>query len=156
MPITIPAGLTKSLLPLADLTPWKQRIAIGVIAMVSHTAIDYWSPFIKEKETREYAAIRSLIKMFITMTSGVLSRIAGQKLGEFLVKYDKMPLPAGMDKAKFAGAVGSVLSIYCALISVPLIEMPIISNAVTYVMDKFIKKKSANVSTNLKKVNLNA
>lgn len=153
MSIQISPKVAKALMPLAEMKTWQQRLTIGAIAVFSHPLIDYYSPFIKDEETKKYAAIRSAIKVTIQATTGVLGRLLGQKLGEVLVNSGKIAVPAGLDKNMFPKAVGNILSIYCAFASIPLIEMPFINKLLTFVMDKYVKPKNAN---NEKKVNVNA
>lgn len=152
MVINIPQSMTNVIMPLGKISAWQQRMIIGATALATQPLIDYYS--IKDPETKKYAAIRTTIKVAIQCATGVFGRLLGQKVGETLVKAGKIKIPAGIDAAIFPKAVGNICSIYCAFMSIPLIEMPYINKLLTVITDKFLKPKKADA--NQKKVNVNA
>lgn len=156
MVVTINPAATQQIIKMANMSPTAQRLIIGATGLISHTTIDALNPYV-DKETRKYAAVRSAVKMFICTVSGVLTRMVGQKLGEYVVKTGKVQIPAGLEKAAFASSVGKVFAIVGAVASIFLIDVPFINKLLNLVMNKFVKKgQKESVANETKKVNYNA
>lgn len=156
MVIKIGPGTTQQLIRLADISPTAQRLVIGATGLLSQTTIDALNPYVDAK-TRKYSAVRTAVKMVICTASGLLTRVVGQKLGEFMVNTGKIAVPQGVPKAVFSSSIGKVFAILGATASIFLIDVPFINKILNVVMNKFFKNKdSGDVVTNKKQVNVNA
>lgn len=131
---------TRQIIQLANLSPSKQRLVIGATAIVTHTSIDAFNPLVDE-DTRKYSAARSAIKALVTMTSGVITREIGQKIGEYAVNAGKITPPPGIEKAAFASSLGRVFAITGAVISIFLIDVPFINRFLNLTMNKMFNKE---------------
>src|SRR5437868_4937188 len=62
-----------------------QSLAIGLTGLALPPTIDYYNGQV-DKETRQYSAIKTAVKVAITVFNGVLTRFAAEKVGIALAK----------------------------------------------------------------------
>lgn len=148
-------GMTNQVIKLAKMNLIFQRVFVGLTALATIPFIDYFINPGADEQTRKYASVRSAIKITICTLSGVLMRWGGGKLGNYLVKSNKVPFPIAekITEKDFIKRVSNIFMMYGAIASVFLLDIPFINKILNMVIDKYFKKPDANgTTTNAKKV----
>lgn len=144
MKIQLGEKTTKNISKISTINGWQNRTVYGVSALLAQPFFDYKNPSV-DKETRKYSLTKTLIKIIVGTSVGLLSRVPFQKLGENLYekglfKSENFALEK-IDKARFKSCVGNVFSIIGAVLAMFSIDI-IISNFLMSYFNKKIQGKS--------------
>ncbi len=141
MKIQLGEKATDVISKISRINGWQNRAVYGVSALLSQPFFDYYNPSV-DKDTRKFSLNKTLIKIIVGTSVGLVSRVPFQKLGEHLFEkgyFGKKVLSENLDTARFKSCVGNVFSIIGAIAAMFSVDI-VISN---YLMSYFNKKIKA-------------
>lgn len=131
------ATVAKNLAKLGRLTEVNSNIITSAAAMTITPLVILNSPYVKDKKTKEYSAVNSIIGAILAMGMQLAVSVPVSKGIDNLIKLGKIPYLAGSAQAN---ALKLVLPLIPVLCTSPLYAK-LINKFLPNVMDKIYKKK---------------
>ena len=136
MSLIIGPSFTRQFCRAASMSSSVQRLAIGGTGLVLRPAIDLMNPDV-DKETRTYSATKTAVKVAITVFNGVLTRIAAEKFGHWLVKEGIIKaINKNVEAKAFADGVALATSFIATVITTFTLDIPLINGGLNFALDK--------------------
>ena len=141
MQVRLGKTTTNIIVRINKINGWQNRAIYGASAIVSQPFFDYKNPNV-DKTTQKYSLVKTLIKIVIGTSVGIVSRAAFQKWGEKLFEkgHFKLKNAANIDEKRFKTCVGNTFAIIGAIAAMCSVDIAI-SNLL---MSHFNKKISKN------------
>lgn len=135
---------------LTHMNSFQQRFAIGVGALLCQPPIDYFNPMTDEK-TRKFSVIKTVVKIVVGTTTGLIVRKAGMMMAEhqlkdsakFISKIKDVNIAKKMKeicsddnrKKQFISNYGTVLGLLTMYVGDFTFDMPIAKFGIQFVTD---------------------
>ena len=143
MSLIIGPSFTKQVYRAASMSSSVQRLAIGGTGLVLRPAIDIINPDV-DKETRAYAATKTAVKVAVTVFNGVLTRIAAERFGHWLVKEGMVKaINPNVEAKAFANGVALAMSFLATVITTFTLDIPLINYSLNFILDKIFPGQRA-------------
>lgn len=115
-----------------------QRLAIGLTGLALRPTIDYYNGQV-DQETRKYSAIKTAVKVAITVFNGVLTRFAAEKIGIAIAKRRIIePLSKTMKPEAFQQGMATAISFLATVLTTFTLDIPLINYGLNFVLDKLL------------------
>jgi hypothetical protein len=119
-----------------------QRLAIGLTGLALRPTIDYYNGQV-DPQTRKTAAIKTAVKVAITVFNGVLTRYAAERYGLYLAKKGIIqPLTHSMNPEAFRQGMATAVSFLATVLTTFTLDIPLINYGLNIALEKFLGPKS--------------
>lgn len=141
-PIELNSKFTKKVCDIGHLDAAQLRLYLGVTALGTKSSIDYLTNKKLDKDTRKYSLIKTIAKIVIGTTTGVLVRKAGLEIGKKLTSKAcknfriAVPYTKQADKKVFIEGVSNSLAFVATVISTICLDVPLINKVLSQVGKK--------------------
>lgn len=136
MRIPVSSTFAKPIMRTADLSSSVHRLWIGGTGLVLRPAIDLHNKDV-DRQTREYTAVKTAVKVFGTVLIGVLSRVGAEKLGLMLARKNIITATdKKVNPEAFAKGVATVVSFLVTVLTTFLLDVPFINFGLNFALDK--------------------
>lgn len=131
---------TESVMKLGEMSSSTHRLWIGATALMTRPAIDYFNGDV-DKETRKYSAIKTAVKVAITVFNGVLTRLFAEAIGLRLARRGVIKPIHNVDPESFAKGVATVVSFLATVFTTFTLDIPLINSGLNFALDRIFPDK---------------
>lgn len=126
-----------------------QRLYIGATGLLLRPTIDYYNWNV-DPTTRKYSALKTAVKVVITVFNGILTRILAEKAGEWMARHGwikpiSTELAKDLEKASvrnaFAKSVALVISFLATVLTTFTLDIPLINSGLNFALEKSFPNK---------------
>ena len=131
---------TENVMKLGEMSSSTHRILIGLTALMTRPAIDYYNGDV-DKETRKYAAVKTTVKVAITVFNGWLTRLVAEGIGIRLARKGVIKPINNVNPEAFAKGVATVVSFLATVFTVFTMDIPLINSGLNFALDRIFPDK---------------
>src|SRR5574344_1599060 len=145
MKVTLSKNCTNIISKINGINGWQNRAIYGASAIISQPFFDYKNPNV-DKTTQKYSLVKTLIKIVVGTSVGIVSRSIFQHWGENLYKKGKFAFcnVSNLDEKKACRCVGNTFAIIGAIAAMFSVDILISNVLMRYKNKKAIKKGGKN------------
>jgi hypothetical protein len=144
MSLQVGRTLSSHVMQAGALSSSSHRLLIGATGLALRPTIDYYNGDVDQK-TRHYAAIKTAVKVAITVFNGVLTRFLAEKYGQRLVEKGSIKVPAGVEPKVFTLAVATAVSFLATVLTTFTLDIPLINYGLNFALKHILPKKDKEV-----------
>ena len=127
---------------------WQQRAVIGAVSLVCQPTIDLLNPF-TDKETKKYSILKTVVKVIVGTSVGVLVRKNIQNLSTYLVDkrimYIAEEYSNKISNKQFADNIAMLFGVIACSFTNFLLDMPLTQKGLNWGIKRFkLNKKEEN------------
>jgi hypothetical protein len=143
MSFTVGSKLGSQITNAGMLSSSAHRLIIGGTGLCLRPTIDYYNGDV-DKETRKYSAVKTAVKVAITVFNGVLTRVLAEKYGMMLVRKGIVKARHfSIDPQAFALGVATVVSFLATVATTFTLDIPLINYGLNFALSKIFPENLA-------------